>query len=225
MHQSINKKNKIIIYLLFLLILSTTSGKLKEDQNNYSFTINQIDIVGLTNDKNIKISNDLNDLFYKNILIINKEKIKRVITKYNIIEDYKITKIYPSAISIIIKPTKLIARISNDDQLFVGNNGKLIKNKKNNEILPYIFREFNSKDFLFFKKNVEKSKFNFSEFKTLYFFPSNRWDILTKNDILIKLPHDNFLELLNLAYKIIGSNNFKNKNVIDLRVNNNLIVK
>ncbi len=225
MHQSINKKNKIIIYLLFLLILSTTSGKLKEDQNNYSFTINQIDIVGLTNDKNIKISNDLNDLFYKNILIINKEKIKRVITKYNIIEDYKITKIYPSAISIIIKPTKLIARISNDDQLFVGNNGKLIKNKKNNEILPYIFGEFNSKDFLFFKKNVEKSKFNFSEFKTLYFFPSNRWDILTKNDILIKLPHDNFLELLNLAYKIIGSNNFKNKNVIDLRVNNNLIVK
>tara|TARA_B100000787_G_C16122615_1_gene263413 strand:+ start:140 stop:817 length:678 start_codon:yes stop_codon:yes gene_type:complete len=225
MHQSINKKNKIIIYLLFLLILSTTSGKLKEDQNNYSFTINQIDIVGLTNDKNIKISNDLNDLFYKNILIINKEKIKRVITKYNIIEDYKITKIYPSAISIIIKPTKLIARISNDDQLFVGNNGKLIENKKNNEILPYIFGEFNSKDFLFFKKNVEKSKFNFSEFKTLYFFPSNRWDILTKNDILIKLPHDNFLELLNLAYKIIGSNNFKNKNVIDLRVNNNLIVK
>ena len=225
MHQSINKKNKIIIYLLFLLILSTTSGKLKEDQNNYSFTINQIDIVGLTNDKNIKISNDLNDLFYKNILIINKEKIKRVITKYNIIEDYKITKIYPSAISIIIKPTKLIARISNDDQLFVGNNGKLIKNKKNNEILPYIFGEFNSKDFLFFKKNVEKSKFNFSEFKTLYFFPSNRWDILTKNDILIKLPHDNFLESLNLAYKIIGSNNFKNKNVIDLRVNNNLIVK
>ena len=75
------------------------------------------------------------------------------------------------------------------------------------------------------EKNIEKSKFSFSEFKTLYFFPSNRWDILTNNDILIKLPQDKFLESLNLAYKIIGNNDFKDKNLIDLRVNNHLIIK
>jgi len=59
----------------------------------------------------------------------------------------------------------------------------------------------------------------------LYFFPSNRWDILTYDDILIKLPQDNISKSLNLAYKIIANNDFKNKNLIDLRINNHLITK
>ena len=49
-----------------------------------------------------------------------------------------------------------------------------------------------------------QSKFTFTEFKTLYFFPSNRWDILTNDDILIKLPQDNISKSLNLAYKIMN---------------------
>ena len=35
MHQSIGKKNKIIIYLLFLFILSTTSAKFINDQKKF----------------------------------------------------------------------------------------------------------------------------------------------------------------------------------------------
>jgi len=91
--------------------------------------------------------------------------------------------------------------------------------------LPYIFGEFKSKDFLRFKENVAKSKFTFTQFKTLYFFPSNRWDILTYDNVLIKLPKNNISSSLNLAYKIINSNDFKNKDLIDLRINNHLIIK
>ena len=222
MHQSTDKKNKIIIYLIFLFVLSTTNGKFTVSQNNYSSTIN---IQGLSNSENTKILNELNNLFYKNILFINKKVISNIISKYNIIEEYNIKRIYPSTINIKIKPTKYLARISNDNQLLVGANGKLIKDKKNTEILPYIFGEFNSTDFLTFKKNIEQSKFIFTDFKTLYFFPSNRWDVLTNSDILIKLPQDNFLKSLNLAYKIISNNEFQNKNIIDLRVNNHLIIK
>ena len=225
MHQLIDKKNKIIIYLLFLFILSTISGKLVENPNSRSFKIDQINIEGLSNSENSKISNELNNLSYKNLLFVGKDEINKVIKKYNIIEEFSIKKIYPSTININIKPTTFIARISNDDQLLVGANGKLIKDKKNSKILPYIFGEFNSKNFLVFKKNIEQSKFIFMEFKTLYFFPSNRWDILTNDDILIKLPPDNFLESLNLAHKIINSNEIKNKNLIDLRMNNHLIIK
>ena len=225
MHQLTDKKNKIIIYLIFLFILSTTSGKYIENQNNYYSVVNKININGLSNDEKLKILNELNYLFYKNIWIIRKEELTKVINKYNTIEEYSIKKIYPSTIDINIKPTIFIARISNNDQLLVGSNGKIIEDKKNIEMLPYIFGEFNSKDFLFFKKNIEKSKFSFIEFKTLYFFPSNRWDILTNNDILIKLPQDKFLESLNLAYKIISNNDFKDKNLIDLRVKNHLIIK
>ena len=87
-----------------------------------------------------------------------------------------------------------------------------------------IFGEFNSTDFLDLKKNIEQSKFTFKELKTLYFFQSNRWDILTNNDILIKLPLNNSLELLNLAYKIINNDKIEKK-IIDLRVKNHLIIK
>ena len=224
MHQLIDKKNKIIIYLISLLILSTTNGKFVKNQNVYFSTINQVNIRGLSNTDNKKIYNELNSLFYQNILFVGKKEIQRVISNYNIIEEYNIKKIYPSTININIKPTKFIAKLSNNDQL-VGANGKLIEDRDNNEILPYMFGEYNSRDFLILKNNIDKSKFTFREFKTLYFFPSNRWDILTNDDILIKLPQDNFSTALNLAHKIISSDNLENKKLIDLRVNNHLILK
>ena len=224
MHQLIDKKNKILIYLLFLFILSTTTGKSLKERNSYSSMINQINIEGLSKINNTKIFNELNSLLYKNIFLVGKKEIQRVISTYNIIEEYNIKKIYPSTINIKIKPTKLVARFSKNDQ-FVGANGKLVEDKENSEILPYIFGEFNPEDFLTLKKDIVRSNFTFTKFKTLYFFPSNRWDILTNDDILIKLPQDNFLDSLNLAYKIINSKDFKNKNLIDLRMNSHLIIK
>jgi cell division protein FtsQ len=224
MRQLIDKKKKILFYLLLLFILSTTSGKFVNFQKNYSSKINQINIEGLSTTDNSKIFNDLNNLFYQNILFVHKEEIQDVISKYNIIEEYSIKKIYPSTININIKPTKFIARLSIDDQL-VGANGMLIKDNENKELLPYIFGEFNSQNFLNFKENTDQSKFTFAKFKMLYFFPSNRWDILTNDDILIKLPQENILESLNLAFMIANNNDFKNKNIIDLRMNNHLITK
>ena len=224
MHQLIDKKNKIIIYLLLLLILSTTSGKFKENEYTYSPIVNQIYIKGLSSANNSKISNELDNLLYKNILLIRKEEIKKVISKYNIIEEYTVKKIYPSTIYISIIPSKFVARLSGSDQL-VGANGKLVDDRKYRKVLPYIYGKFNSHDFLNFKKDITQSKFIFTKFKILYFFPSNRWDILTNDDILIKLPQDNFLQSLNLAYKIINGNNFKNISLIDLRINNHLIIK
>ena len=67
MHQLIDKKRNIIIYISFLLILSTTSIKLKENQNSYSSKINQINIKGLSRTDNLKIYNELINLFNKNI--------------------------------------------------------------------------------------------------------------------------------------------------------------
>ena len=224
MHLLIGKRNKVIFYLLLLFILSTTSTKFTKNSNSYSYTINQINIEGLSSIDNLKIFDQLNNLLYKNILLVRQEEILKVINNYNIIEEYNIKKIYPSTIDINIKPTKFVARLSSNEKL-VGANGKLIEDKENSSSLPYIFGKFNSEHFLIFKKDIAQSKFTFTKFKTLYFFPSNRWDILTNDNILIKLPQNNILESLNLAYKIISSNDFKDKNLIDLRVNNHLITK
>ena len=225
MHQSIDKKNKIIIYLIFLLVLSTTSGKFLKKQKKYSLKINSIKVFGLTIAKNIEIQNDLNNVFYQNIFFIGKKEIKKIINKHNIVEEYNIKKIYPSTLNIEIKPAKFLAKISNYNNLIIGSNGKLISVEQSDISLPYIFGEFSSKEFLEFIQNIEVSKFNFVEFKAVYFFPSNRWDIVTTDDVLIKLPEDNVSKSLNKAYKIITSTQFKDKNIIDLRVKNHLIIK
>ncbi len=225
MHQLTDKKNKIIIYVIFLFLLSTTNQKFSEKQKKYYLKIDKINVTGLSNDKNLEIFNELNNIFYQNIFILENEEINKIINKHNIIAKYNIKKIYPSRLDIDIMPTELIAKISNNSQLLVGANGKIILDKENYQKLPIIFGQFSSKKFLEFKKNIDHSKFNFANFETIYFFPSNRWDILTKDNILIKLPQNNLSESLNLAYKIVTNDIFKNKNTIDLRVIDNLIIK
>jgi len=225
MHQSTDKKNKIIIYLLFLFILSTSSAKFINDQNALSSSVSKINITGLSERKNLEILNNLNNILYKSIFVISKDEIKKILEKHNIIQEFSIKKIYPSTLKIEIKPTKFIARVSNNGQYLVGANGKLIEDRNNSELLPYIFGEFNSQHFLSFKQNIEKSIFSFSNLKILYFFPSGRWDILTDNDILIMLPQEHLVTSLNLSKKLIDNDNFKDNKFIDLRVTNHLVTK
>jgi len=225
MHQLIDKKNKIILYMVFLVLLSTTSGKFLEKQKKYTLKINDIKVFGLSVDKNLEIHNDLNSIFHQNIFLLGKEEINKIINKHNIIEEYNIKKTYPSTLNIEIKPAKFLAKISNHNNLIVGSNGKLISGEQSDKILPYIFGKFNSKKFLEFTENIELSKFNFVDFKAVYLFPSNRWDIITADNVLIKLPEKNVSTSLNIAHKIITNTQFKNKNIIDLRIKNHLIIK
>ena len=55
MLQLIDKKNRIVIYLIFLFILSTTSNKTIENQRNNLTTINKISVKGLSKKNNLKI--------------------------------------------------------------------------------------------------------------------------------------------------------------------------
>ena len=225
MLRSIGKRNKIIIYFILLLILSTTSEKFPNKKNYYSLKINKIEVMGLSNDKNLAIQNELNNISYQNLFILGKGKINKIIEKHNIIDEYNIKKIYPSTLNVNIKPTKFIAKLTGEKKLIVGSNGKLIFSEQDHKNLPYIFGEFNTKSFLDFKKNIEISNFNFHNFKTIYFFPSNRWDVVTKEDIQIKLPEKDIYEALNVAHKVILNGQLKNNKIIDLRIKNHLIVK
>ena len=91
MHQLIDKKNKTLIYLTFLLILSTVSSKISSKILIYSIKIN---VTGLSNSKNLQLVNKLNDLFYKNIFFINKDEIKKIISVNNIIEEYNVKVLF-----------------------------------------------------------------------------------------------------------------------------------
>jgi cell division protein FtsQ len=225
MHQLIDKKNRIIIYLIFFIILSTTNNKTTEKHKTYSNKINKINVTGLSNENNLQLVKKLDNFLHTNIFTLKSEDLKNIMSKNNIIEEYNIKKIYPSVLNIYVKPTKFIAKIHGNDLLLVGSNGKLIKNKTTDETLPYIFGKFNSKEFLNLRKNIESSKFNFIELKKIFYYSSNRWDILTNDDILIKLPENDLLWSLNFANKLITNKQFKDNKLIDLRITNHLITQ
>ena len=224
MHQLTDKKNRIIIYLILLVILSTTNNKSLESQHNYSAKINKIQVSGLSNKINLQIRNRIKKLLHGNIFSINRDRIDKIISEYNLVELYRVKKIYPSKIEIKIEQTKFIAKISGSNQVLVGSNGKLIKYEIN-ESLPFLFGKFNSKKFLEFKGIVDNSAFKFNDLISVSFYPSKRWDITTVENILINLPQDNLLQSLNLAYKLIIDDSFKEIKIIDLRVKNHLVIK
>ena len=210
---------------MFLFLLTTVINKTEINKKKDSIYINKINVSGLSNANNQEIVNNLDNLFHQNIFFIKKDKINKIISKHTIIEKFNVKKIYPKKLNIEIVQTEFIAKISGNNQILVGSNGKLIANEKSNLMLPYIFGKFDTKKFIEFKKIIDYSKFNFNDFSSIFFFPSNRWDILTKDNILIKLPEKNFLDSLDLAYKVIKDDQFKNKSIIDLRNLNHLVIK
>jgi len=225
MHQLIDKKNKIIIYFIFLIILSSVTNKSLENQDSFLIKIKKINVSGLSNNNNLKIKKELSELLSKNIFLINEENIKKKIVQYNLVEEYNIKKIYPDQIDIKIKQTKFIAKIKKSNYFLIGSNGKLISNEYTNDVLPFFFGRFNSEHFLRFKKIVNNSEFKFKNFKSIFFYSSNRWDVQTNDDVLIKLPEKNLLKALKVAYKIINNVKFEDRRVIDLRISNHIIMQ
>ena len=225
MLQQIDKKQKLFIYLFFLLLLTTFNNLSLSNSEYLKLKINQIKVSGLNSENNLKISEEFNKLVYqKNIFFISKDHFINILEKNNLIHSFKVTKIYPNFIKVQIKKTELLAVTDrNNKKFFIGSNGKLINFKSYNKSLPYVFGKIKIKDFIEFKKIIAKSKFNFEEISELYFFPSGRWDIKNNKGILIKLPETNLLKALNLAYHITINEIFKNDKVIDLRIYNHVI--
>jgi len=224
MHQLIGKKKYLILYFLFLIVLSTTTNKNLSKTENL-FQIENINIAGIPLENIDELHNKLYNSIEKNIFFLKKEKIRKSISQFNIIEKYTVKKIYPGELNINIEPTKFIAKISNKEGIFIGANGKLISNNDFKKKLPYIFGQFDSNKFLDLKIHIERSEFNFEDFKSLFYYPSGRWDVLTNENVLIKLPNKRLYESLNLAKKILNDDNFKKDKFIDLRIKNQVIVK
>ena len=221
MHQ--RKSKKILLYFFLLIILGTFNNhfliKLELPK------LKNIEVLGLNEDINQKITNDLIFLKFQNLFSLKSPQIKKIIDTNNSVENYTVFKKFPSTIVIKIEETKILANLYKDSSnYFFGSNGKLIKAKNKKKDKPSLFGDFTSKEFLKLKKMIDKSKLKYTDIKNIYFFNSKRWDIELRNGLLIKLPEKKLLESLDLSIELILSNNFKNIRIIDTRVNNQVIL-
>ena len=221
MHQ--RKSKKILLYFFLLIILGTFNNhfliKLELPK------LKNIEVLGLNEDINQKITNDLIFLKFQNLFSLKSPQIKKIIDTNNSVENYTVFKKFPSTIVIKIEETKILANLYKDSSnYFFGSNGKLIKTKNKKKDKPSLFGDFTSKEFLKLKKMIDKSKLKYTDIKNIYFFDSKRWDIELSNGLLIKLPEKKLLESLDLSIELIKSKNFKNISIIDARVNNQVII-
>ena len=138
MHQLIHKKKKILIYLLFLFILSSIfNQELKKFFIN-NFLVNKLDY------NNLKLNIQLDEIIGKNILTLNKNEIISFIDNYPILHSFQINKIYPNSLKIDFIETDIIAKFYKDGELFyLGENEKffLVNGYQNFlQIILYFFR-------------------------------------------------------------------------------------
>ncbi len=220
MHQLISKK--VIIYLCVFFLLATVNNS---SIINIKFPIiEKIKISGFNLDQNDKLNDTIKNLKSKNIFFINQLEIKKIFYSNNVIEELSIFKNYPSTLIIDIKKTKFLALTKKDgEDYFIGKNGKLVKKNESISELPYIFGNLDINEFLEFKKNVDKSNFEFNQILNMYYFKSKRWDIETKG-YLIKLPRENISETLNLFVRLFKEKNFNEKRIIDFRQKDQIIL-
>ena len=228
MLRSTDKKKKIFFYLFLFLLFSTQITSDKNAKNYFSTKLNNIAVVGLSDENNYKIYQSLKFLLKKNIFIIDKKILQNILTENELVEHYNVKKFYPNLIKVKIKQADLLAVTSyNNKKFYIGSNGKLIsfdKIKDFSTSLPFVYSKSNYIDFIKLKKIIDQSDFQFQQIESFYYFPSNRWDIKTKDGLLIKLPEKNLAESLKLAQLIKTNKKIKNKNIIDLRIANKVIL-
>ncbi len=221
MHQRTNRK--IIIYLFLFAILASVNNF--KYINLQLFKIDLINISGLNDTENSNLYEKITDYKKKNIFFIDNLEISKNINSNNLVEKFWVFKEYPSTINInLIKTNFLgITKINNIDYL-IGSNGKLIK-KRNDQVidLPFIFGSVDANDFLILKEILDKSNFDASKIENFYYFKSNRWDIKTKKGLIIRLPSEINVNLLNTVNQIIEDENFKNIKTLDFRQTNQII--
>jgi len=224
MLQKIDKKNKVYIYLFIFFLLSTFNNIQLINSNFFKFNVHQIKVSGLSKKNNLQISEEIKKLLIENIFLIKKEFLLEILKKNNLINSFEVKKIYPDTIEVKIKKTEFLGITNIDGNFFfIGSNGKLIDYNDTKKILPYVFGKINTDSFIEFVKIISRSKFDFSKIKEIYFFPSGRWDIKTKDNKLFKLPIENLEFKLNSIYEIKKNETFKNAKVIDLRFDKKMI--
>ena len=221
MHTKKNKK--ILIYLFLFCIIGTLNNK---NLSNFHFPkINQINISGLDNQENSEILKSLEVLKSDNLFFLDPKKIEKMINNISYIDEFYISKKYPTTLNVKIQKAKYLAYTIKDNKTFIlGSNKKLIVANDMKKKLPYIYGDLEIEKFFDLKKDIERSNFEFDEVKNLFFFTSGRWDIETFSGVVIKLPRSMVDETLNFYVELIKKNDFKKIKTIDLRQNNQVII-
>ena len=217
-------KKRIIIALILLISLTTITFDQKIIFSIFALKKITIENNSLLKENDIKKS--LEPIYDKNLLKLNNKEIKKILLQNSLIDSFKIKKKYPNTLEIEIFEKKPIAILFDKKQKFyISEKIELIDYNMLNidSNLPYVLG--NKDDFKIFYDNLRKIKFPFNSVKKYILYENNRWDLETLNNKTIKLSPENYKDNLEHYLNLINKKEFKNYNLYDFRIKNQLILK
>ncbi len=217
-------KKRLVIAFTLLILLTTITPRNKIVFTKFNLKEINIENNFLLEEKDIKKL--LFPLYEKNLVFLKSSEIEKILMQNSYIKSFKIKKIYPDTLKISIFEKKPIAILFNKKKKFyLSEKIGLVefKNFKNYENLPYVFG--NKDEFKIFYFNLNKINFPVASIKKYTLFESNRWDLETINNQVIKLPTKNYVKSLKNFLSLMNNNDFKKYKVFDFRISNQLILK
>ena len=220
-----NKTFKVICFILLLGTFSTYTPSNKKD-NSFLFPIKKILIVNNSILETKEIKNKLMSLMGKNLLIFNEKNLDEHLSTFDFISGWQVKKIYPNTVKISITEKQPVAIFQKGKQKFyISKKGELMKFIEILELnnLPIVIG--GEKNFSNFYFELKRIKFPINEIKTYLFYDLERWDIILKDNKIIKLPVNNIVFSLKNYLNFRNDSNFKNYKIFDYRIKDQLILK
>ena len=221
-------KKSLFLWPILFIFLTTYYADSSKKINTKFFTVENIQIKGVIYTDFNKIKNNFDIFKGNNIIFINNEKIKRVISDFEFIKEIKLKKIYPNSIIINILEYEPLGILYKEETKFILTEKKILIKWRDLESLgdiPLVYG-LNAENFFYdFYKNIKNIYPNMHEIKQLNYYKINRWDIILKNDKVIKLPSKNYEKSLQKFLQINEKEEFSKFKVFDFRVKDQLILK
>ena len=221
-----NKSFKFLIFILVFIFLTTLNPIYKKDNKSLIFPIRTIK---LENNFAVDTEDLILELSYlkgKNLLFINEENLKSTILTFDFISSFEFKKILPDTLKIKIYEKKPIAiSIKGKNKFYISRNGDLIKfvNLDIYKNLPILIG--NKNNFSEIVKKLDDLNFSLEKIKSFHSFDIGRWDLILRNDKIVKLPKLEYVEALDNFILIENNKKFKDYMIFDYRIKNQLILK
>ncbi len=222
---------RIVLFLVLLVFLSTYNPvelDLDSKKNNTLFKVKNLEIKNNSLISINQIKKKLDNVYEKNIFFIKKRDIEKPLEGIYFLKNIEVQKKYPNTLIISINETKPIAIVFKDKaKYFIDSSSNLIPFRDNMVFikLPSVFGEDAEKNFLIFFDKLVKNNFPTNVIKNYYYFQIDRWDLQTLDNKTIKFPEKNISNAIIKSIELLNREDFKNYNIIDLRVEGKIIVE
>jgi len=216
---------KVTCLILVLGVFSSYKPNFDIDKKSLFFPINKILIKKNDIIETKLILNNLENIKGTSLFSLDESSLKKLTKNLQFLSSLSVKKIYPNTLQITIyekEPKAILQR--GIKKFYIFENGEVIDFlplKKLND-LPIIIG--NAKNFEKLYLSLKKTNFPVKEIQRYFYYEIGRWDILLKNEKIIKLPKkNNEISLVNFL-NIYNDTSFKKYKIFDYRINNQLIL-